>query len=254
MDFRRWNLIVRPIEEALERLAPLKKTVPTWEEVLARAQAATPNRDRSRRRANRALRVAVIITAAAIPIAALAGSSEWWFFRFGRAPDAVNGVTLVQAGIWDGTAWQLTAYRSAAAGICVAMTPTGQANLSHEGAGMTCGVVTARKEPTPANGGLLYFGGDSDRLKTWIAGIVVDSAVEIDLHFEGGVVIRSPTIDAPSSFGSAVRFFVTQLPFRVISLFDRSGEGPRLEKIVGLDREGRVVACRATRTSTTSCW
>ena len=169
-----------------------------------------------------------------IPIVAVAGSQEWWFFRFDGAPPAATPVAVVREGVWDGKPWQLVAYRSTTDGICFGITP--QDEGSHDVAGA---LACAPLEGVPSTGetkdtkplGIMFVEVTGEL--PYIAGPVVERATEVVARFAGGLIVRTPTFAAPDSLGSAIRFYASRLP---------NGE-ESLERLVGLDADSNVVAC-----------
>jgi hypothetical protein len=90
--------------------------------------------------------------------------------------------------------------------------------------------------------GITYLSGSSSELPTYIVGPVVAAASEVVISFANGDVVRTPAFDAPASLG-AVRFYATRVPESVVL---PSRHGPlMLQKLVGLDNDGQVVACLA---------
>jgi hypothetical protein len=190
--------------------------------------------------------IAAIVAAIAIPLAALAASQNWWFFRFsGGAPTPITGVTVVRSGSWDGQGWQLTAYRSGTDGICFSMTPTATAHSTGEGAAMNCDQIagvprTAQsKQYTPH--AITFLSGSFVRFPAYVVGPVIATADEVVIHLADGTTLRTATFDAPEELGSAIRFYATRLP----APLQPRGLPPRLgiRKLVGLAHDGRIVAC-----------
>jgi hypothetical protein len=191
------------------------------------------------------LLVAVVGLAILIPVTAFAVGHDWWFFRFGDAPAPVTGVVVVKTGVWDGKGWQLTAYRSSTDGLCYGLGPTGTEN--GEGAMMACGGIAGVPRTPQSKPGspyaITYGMGSGSRgvLPAFIYGPVTDRADEVVVAFRNGAVLRTPTFAAPSALGAPVRFYAAQLPPSVPPL--RIGLPEVLEKLVGLDRDGRIVDC-----------
>ncbi|MGH2988993.1 MAG: hypothetical protein ACRDMY_03855 [Gaiellaceae bacterium] len=225
-----------------------------WERVLKDASAAAgsrvagaeiPIRRGHRQRSLRRLVIIAAVGAAAIsiPFVAVAASQNWWFFRFGESPTPLTDVMIVKTGTWDGIGWQLIAYRSSTDGICFGLTPE-SAGSAGEGAGLACdqieGVPRTPQSKPDVPHGISYLSGSSEGLPRYIVGPVLDTAAEVAIHLDDGVVLRTPTFAAPDELGSAIRFYATQLPksFREV-------EPPRspIEKLVGLSADGRIVAC-----------
>jgi hypothetical protein len=224
------------VSDALEQLAPAHEFVPDWDDVAARAGTVR----RSPRR--RWVVAAIVFAASLLPLVALAGAEDWWFFRFGSAPAPVTGVGVVKTGTWDGKRWVLAAFRSGTDGVCFSMMPAGSASSDGAGGSLSCdqieGVPRTPQSKRYTPHGITYLmGGGSALLPAYIVGPVAARADEVEVHFANGIVLRTPTFEAPESLGSSIRFYAAQRPESV-----RPSIGS-VEKLVGLDRNGRIVAC-----------
>ncbi len=226
------------IGRALDSLVPrFESERGDWARVLREAHGTSRRR---RRPTRRIVLLVAIIAAILVPLVAVAASHEWWFFRFdGSAPPPATPVVVVKEGVWDGKAWQLVAYRSTTDGICFGITPTN--SRAGEGAGLNCDQIdgvprTAESKPY-ARHGITYLEVSSSELPSHVAGPVVDQAIEVAIHFDDGTVVRTPTFAAPESLGSAIRFYLVRL---------NAVQPPSIEKLVGLDAAGHIVACLTT--------
>ena len=187
------------------------------------------------------LALAVVLLATLIPVAAFAVGGKWWFLRFGGSPAPVSDVVVVKTGVWDGTRWELTAYRSSTDGLCYSLTPIAK----DEGGMMACGGIegvpaTSQSKPSMPYG-ITYGMSSRSALPPFIYGPVTDKADEVVISFENGTVVRTPTFAAPSGLGASVRFYAAQLPSSVPTPGLGLRGGP--EKLVGLDHSGQIVAC-----------
>jgi hypothetical protein len=244
----------------LDELVPRFDNEPgDWNRVIADARAGepvrtsarpldmTPEKPRSRRWLTRR-RIAVIaiaVVAIVTPLIA-AASQDWWFLRFASAPEPITDVKVVKTGEWDGKPWQLVAYRSAGNLVCYGVMPRSTSGTTGygEGGALACiriAGVPRESDSEEARLGVTYHSGPSPALPAYVAGPIVDSADEVEIHLVGGEVIRTPTFDAPDELGS-IRFYAAQLPET-----DSSGgrSGVEVQKLVGIDHDGEVVACRA---------
>lgn len=203
-----------------------------------------PQRARARRRI---LAVVVALLAVLIPVSAVPVVNEWWFFQFGEAPAPVTDVVVVKSGTWDGTRWELVAYRSGTDGICFSMGPATSAETTGAGGAMSCDQIegvprTPESKPyTPHAISFLSASGSGGELPAYVAGPVTGRADEVAVYFANGVVLQTPTFEAPSSLGP-IRFYAAQLPDAVARLAVPLDYG-WIEKLVGLDGDGRIVAC-----------
>jgi hypothetical protein len=226
-----------PITDALERLAPARPFLADWDDVERRAGTRRWTSPRKRWVLAAALAAAILI-----PIGALGASGDWWFFA-AHAPEPVTTPGVVKSGVWNGQRWELIAYGSATHGLCFSMGPAGSLRTNGAGAAMNCGGFDPDAKLDAGEGvphGITYLSGAAPQLPRYVVGPVVEAAVEVVISFGNGDVVRTPTFAAPPSLG-AVRFYATQVPD---SVPPATGIG-LLEKLVGLDRSGRVVACLA---------
>ncbi|MBA3376779.1 MAG: hypothetical protein H0U00_13375 [Actinobacteria bacterium] len=223
------------ITEALERLAPAQSFAYDWNDVLKRASVGAPAHRRARPRKRWLLSVAIALVVLS-PLGAIAASEDWWFLDSPGAPAPSNPPPLVvKTGSWDGKEWLLVAYRSEDGALCFSMNPASSPMSTGVGAALNCGGWDTYPPSGPnLAGGITYLSGTSPELPTYVVGPVVDDAAEVEIHFADGEVVRTPTFDAPSSLG-ALRFYAVRAP----------ATGSVVEKLVGLDRDGRLVACLA---------
>ena len=225
----------KPTNEALERLAPAQSFAHDWNDVLERASVAAPAHRRARPRKRWLLSVAIALVVLS-PLGALAATEDWWFLDSPGTPAPSNPPPLVvKTGSWEGKEWLLVAYRSDDGDLCFSMNPASSPMSTGVGAALNCGGWEAYSPSGPKlAGGITYLGGTSSELPTYVVGPVVEEAAEVAIHFVGGEVVRTPAFDAPSSLG-ALRFYAARAP----------ATDSVVEKLVGLDRDGRVVACLA---------
>jgi len=105
------------------------------------------------------------------------------------------------------------------------------------GGALGCGGFSVRPAGSPSGRrGIDYASSQSADLPHWAAGPVVDTAAEVALYFRNGDLLRVPTFAPPEPLGP-VRFYATALPTST----DPAAERP--VKVVGLDKDGAVVAC-----------
>lgn len=245
------------LNSALDELVPrFDHEQGDWSRVVAdaRARRVTPRASRSpdisteRPRPRRWLtrrRVAVIAIAVAAIVMPLiaAASQDWWFLKPGLLPEPITDVKVVRTGEWDGKPWQLVAYRSASE-ICYGLTPA-DADGDGEGGSLSCGPLRGVPPQNDSEGarilGVMYLSGASASLPAYVAGPVVDSADEVEIHLGSGEVIRTPTFDAPGELGS-IRFYAEPLPETGAP---GSASAVEIQKLVAKDRDGEVVACLA---------
>jgi hypothetical protein len=199
------------------------------------ARAARAARSRS------AALVGAFVLMALIPVAALAIANDWWFLRSGVSPTPASAVVVVKTGTWEGKDWQLTAYLSDTDGLCYALTPSGS---SSAGASISCdsieGVPRGPMSKPYMPHAVSYAIAGKDVLPASIYGPVTDKAVEVVAYFADGAVLRTPTVAAPTGLRAAVRFYVAMLPD---SMPPAEAGQSALRKLVGLDGDGRIVAC-----------
>lgn len=184
--------------------------------------------------------IAIAVLAIATPLLA-AGSQDWWFLR-APLPDPITDVKVVKTGEWDGKPWQLVAYRSTGNEICYGMLPRSTSGTTGDGEGGALACIRIAGVPQESDSeearlGVLYLSGPSPALPAYVAGPIVDSADAVEIHLVGGEIIRTPTFDAPDELGS-IRFYAAQLA-------ETDSSGGQVQKLVGIDHDGVVVACRA---------
>ncbi|HEY5160735.1 MAG TPA: hypothetical protein VII83_06640 [Gaiellaceae bacterium] len=224
----------RSLKQALDSMAPEQKHLPTWEDILDRAggEVALPARNRRRKR-SWILAIAALIVVL-VPLAAIASEENWWFLREeGMAPKPATDVVVVKSGTWNGYDWKLVAYVSRTGDICSGI------QLATGGGGLACGPIPAvLGSPEPSgtrSAGMSSLAGSLGALREdtpYIEGPVVDKAAQVDIYLSDDQVLHVPTIEAPNELGVPVRFFAAELP----NYNDWS-------KLVGLDEEGKIVAC-----------
>lgn len=220
--------------DPLDQLVANAQWEPDWEGVLARV-GAPPRRLRSAHMTRRRVLIAlVILTAVLVPLAAIAADSDWWFLRSGGAPTPSSAPVVVKEGEWDRKSWKLIAYPSTTKGLCVSLTPN---NVEGTGAVMGCAPILGvprTDQTTGADLGITYVTGISDAFPPFVAGPVTGKAETVEINFQTGETLRLPTFSGPESLGD-VRFYAAQLPPSLTS--------PAIAKLVGLDKNGIIVAC-----------
>lgn len=218
--------------EVLDRLAPVYDFAPDWEDVLARAGVS--------RRPTRRLRLvltAVLLVTIVVPLTAIAESRDWWFFSNG-APAPATDVFVVKTGEWDGTRWELVAYRTVNRGLCFSLSRAGSKGRGPMNCDQIVGVTPESEQLTPKAIAFLSA-GPSAELPAYVAGAVTDEADEVAIYFVDDRVVRTETFAAPDALG-AIRFFAAR-PQRSRLFFALPGRF--VDKIEGIDADGRVVAC-----------
>ncbi len=233
------------IDDALERLAPAQAFVSDWHDVLNRGGEAPPlasrpsRRTRPRKRWLLAVALGVAVLSPLGAIAAAGGTEGWWFFD-SHAPAPIKHAPplVVKTGSWDGHGWLLVAYRTENGDLCFSMNPASSPMSTGVGAAMNCGGFQSR----PSGGsnrprGITFLSGGSPELPTYVVGPVIEEAQEVVIQFAGGAVLHTVPFDAPASLG-AVKFYAARLA-------DTESPAATVEKLVGLDGDGRVVACLA---------
>lgn len=208
---------------------------PDWQGVLARAGEPTRQSGRPHRLTKKRVLIALAVLAAVlVPIAAVAADSNWWFLRSGGTPPPLSAPVVVKEGEWDGQPWKLVAYPSTTKGLCFSLTPE---PLDGYGAVMACAPIEGAPRTDEATGaelGITYVTGLNDDFPPFVAGPVTGNAATVEVHFQTGETLRLPTFSAPESIGD-VRFYASQLPPSLTS--------PTIAKLVGLDKDGTIVAC-----------
>jgi hypothetical protein len=213
---------------------PVTRSIPTLD--------MTSERPRSRKWLTRR-RVAVIaiaVVAIATPLIATA-SQDWWFLGISLLPEPTTDVVVVKSGEWDGKPWQLVAYGGEGSQVCYGVMPRSAGGSTGEGQGGGLACIRIAGVPHESGSGeprlgVMYLSHPSPALAAYIAGPIVDSADEVEIHLVGGEVIRTPTFDAPDELGS-IRFYAAQLP-------ETDSSGGQVQKLVGIGHDGEVVACR----------
>ncbi len=243
----------RSVEDVLDRLAPREQFAHDWSDVLDRAGVHEAGAVGPAWRTRKWLLLAAVVAAVVVPVAAatvaVTNWSGWWSSPHDQFRPASEPV-VVQTGSWDGTRWQLVAYRELDTSnfdvYCYSVMPYGS-SLTARPAAVACGGIPDRPPDAPTDhAGILYGSTKSPGLPDWAAGPVVDTAVEVALHLRDGDVLRLPTHAAPESLGH-VRFYATPIP----EVPQSSGQSPI--KVIGLDENGAVVACLAVDPASASC-
>jgi hypothetical protein len=236
----------RSVEDVLDRLAPREQFEHDWGDVLERAGVHEAGaRGPSRRRRNWLL-VAAVVAAILVPVGAatvaVTNWNGWWSSHDQLGLRPATEPVIVQTGSWDGTRWQLVAYREAGRnidGYCYSVMPYGSSLTARPAGGIMCGGFITRPPDAPAGpAGINYGSAESPGLPYWAAGPVVNTAAEVVVYFRDGHVLRLPTYAVPESLGQ-VRFYATPIP----EVPQSSGQSA--VKVVGLDGSGTVVACAA---------
>jgi hypothetical protein len=228
-------------DDALDHLAPPLPWQADWTDVLLRAGERRAGRFVPNGLRKRRFVVALVVLAAMlIPLAAIASTNDWWFFKSGNAPRPLNAPVVVKEGEWSGHPWQLIAYPSSTDGICFVVTPK---NSMQSGGAMNCapfaGVSRTADTKASPDMTITYLSGSGPLLPTYIAGPVIDKAVEVEIRFTNGEDIRLQTFGAPSPLDH-IRFYATQVLDNAL---------PRLKWLAGRDRDGKIVACLAPNTA-----
>lgn len=246
----------RFVEDVLDRLASREQFAHDWGDVLERAGVHEVGAVGPAWRRRKWLLLAAVVAAVVVPVAAATVAvTNWsgWFSPHDQLQlRPVTEPVVVQTGSWNGTRWQLVAYREAdnnnnIDGYCYSVMPYGSPPTARPAGGSMCGGFIARPPDAPAGpAGITYASAESPGLPYWAAGPVVDTAVVVALRFRDGDVLRLPTYAAPESFGH-IRFYATPIP----EVPQSSGQSP--VKIVGIDKDDGVVACMALDPASASC-
>jgi hypothetical protein len=214
------------IAAVLDRLVPDAVEPRDWRQLLANAGAARgPTRLPFSRPllASRRLLLALVLLllAVLIPLTALAVGHGWWFLS-AYGPKPVGNVVVVTSGRWQGTPWNLTAFRTDKGTICYAVTVR-PATPQLLGSTEACGPVSAS---TPigflrslgiarvelSRGHFTYRGPQPHPFPAYIVGAVENSASEVDVSAGPGSTQRIRTVAAPAGLHAAVRFFIAARP------------------------------------------
>jgi hypothetical protein len=242
----------RSVANILDDLSPRQGFALDWSDVLERAGVRETGASGPAWRRRKWLLLAAVVAAVLVPVAAatVAATNHWWLFRADHGLHPVTEPVVVQTGTWDGKRWQLVVSRFAGNGIdgyCSSVMPYGSPPAESSRGGGGCGGFIARAADAPDGpAGINYGSAESRGLPYWAAGPVVDTAVEVEIHFRNGDVLRVPTYAVPESFGD-VRFYVTPIP----EVPESSGQWP--VKVVGLDKNDAVVACTALDPASGRC-
>lgn len=239
------------IAALLDRLTPAIEEQSQWQEIVAEAEAAPPTsagpyrRSRLLRRPRALLIAAVIIGVVVLaPLSALAVTQGWWFFRFGQAPTPISQVVVVARGVWQGTPWTVTAYRSTTDGICTAFTPRRHprfAVTAAMGCDQIAGVPVTSQTKVSQPHRISYLAGEGNaRFPGYAVGPVIASAATVAISLNDHHTIRVATVVAPKALGADVRFFIARLPAG-LNWNPPSGLSP-VTGVAGIDAHSRVVA------------
>jgi len=172
-----------------------------------------------------------IITALCGSAFALSANNNWWFFYDG-APAPTSDVIMVTSGTWDGHPWIFTAHRTEDFGICYSLTQ-GTDATGRPGS-LSCSPTSF---PTPGTSPVVErmmssgFSGGGASFPASFFGAADDSVSRIDIIEESGASISIPTIPAPDSLDTGIRFFVTSLPI-----------GTTVAEAIGYDSSGNLIA------------
>jgi hypothetical protein len=214
---------------------------------------------------NRRLTFALALPAAVlVSLAALVAANDWWLLEddaptsvgVSDAPAPVGVSDLVKEGEWSGHRWQLTAYRSRTHGLCFSVAPAG---LNADASGATsCGPFVGGPRTAEIRGAsemtiTLLGGAAGPELPAYVAGVVIDKASTVEIRFGTGEVLKLPTFSGAASLGR-VRFYATQLPTSIPIPIPTPGLRSQNQRnfittLAGLDSDGNVVACLASRTA-----
>lgn len=234
---------MKPLDTALERLAPSTGWSADWEDVLRRVDTKPVHREHVSRRL---VLVLALLAAILVPLAALAASKDWWFFSAG-APQPTQAPVVVKTGNWDGHPWRLIAYPSATDGLCFSVTPPSSTETGASSA-MSCGpfagIPRTSTTKTTADMTITYLSGsDTAKLPAYIAGPVTERASTVAVRLADGRTLTTPTFNAQAPLDH-IRFYATPLP-RGGNHSDSGKPTSPVTWIAGLDAKGTVVACLA---------
>jgi hypothetical protein len=239
------------LKQTLDDLAP-QEDIPAWEDVLDRAGIETPRPARRPLWKRSWSIVLAALVAVLVPLAAIGSEQDWWFFRFGPPLKPVSEVVVVKTGSWSGNDWELIAFRSDTKGLCFGLQPT-RLGTSRNGAGGVIGCSSFAGVPRTSDvkpsslmiNVLIAIGIEkNEQAVPYAAGPVSDEAAQVDIYLQGGEVVHTPAFDAPEELGAPIRFYATQLPSSALPSNPEGGGGALpITKLVGLDGEGKVVAC-----------
>jgi hypothetical protein len=237
--------------DPLDRLAPALDWTADWDDVLRRADGLGRRAWRVRGlvfSGRRLALAAAVLAAALIPFAALGAANDWWFFDSPFPVPKPLDQVFVKNGEWDGHPWKLIAYRSDA-GLCWSFTPILPNRREGSEAGAGCGPFagvpgTRATKPDMTIGAISTSGGE---FPAYIAGVVVESAREVEIQFGNGEKLQLPTFAAPESVGP-IRYFASQRPGGDDPTHPGSGQSVP-QRMIGRDGDGNVVACYTTKTA-----
>ena len=211
------------VAEALDRLQPMPGERGDWDRVVRDAAA-------ERRRVRPlvvALAVLVVVAVAVVPAIAVKG---WWFLGQG-SPKPVTDVAVVTTLRAGDAIWKLTAYVSESNGLCVGLTPEQPGPSGGESCGS--GVVgepnlSRAKAPVRHYVGYaeLRSGGDL------LFGPAASDVASVEAELAGGRVVETPTVEAPPTLHTSLRFYAVALPpeTMVQALVARDESGAILER------------------------
>jgi hypothetical protein len=235
------------VDSALEQLANRTDWLPDWDDVRRRSGLRhRPEMVKKRRAITFAIVATVIVVL--VPLTAFATSSDWWFLRAGAAPTPAQAPSVVLSGSWEGKPWELATYPAQTGSLCWSITPKGHEDGGY-GAAQACGRFSG-VSPHGVSGAMrisFVASGESDVLPAHVAGPVVAAATEVEIHFDDGRTITTPTVAAPPPLAD-VRFFATDVPSAEFpSTRDAGPPVQRLVWLAGIDASGHVVACLEPR-------
>lgn len=227
------------VDRALAELTPpMRDERGSWERVLADAETRGRARPwwarpwQNRRPAFNPAFAVTIAVALLIVVPALAVAREWWFSSDAPASSGdIAHVRTVRAG--DGSTWDLTAYVSRDAGVCVALTPSAD---SSKGAAMTCGAGVRGEPNVPAGAARHAIGFTVTRgegTPSFMFGPAATNVSLVEARLSGGRVVTSEAFTGPPSLGAgSLRFYVVEVPpdARIVAVRARDGGGGVLEE------------------------
>lgn len=254
--------------ETLDFLAPAQEDVPTWDEILARAGVDNPapaQRPLWRRYWVIAL---AVLTAVLVPLAAIGSEQGWLWLMDGKLPPGeahpVSDIIKLQSGYWEGEHWRTAAYRAFPHLYRPDGPTTESVCLILEFAPFSPGVASCAALPNthyppktsgadwPMSPSIELVGGNPWAVEHdsqndvmagpgtgYLIGMTTSNVKKVEIHFKDGRVMDTSTFASPEALGVRVNFFVRPLSTWVLSL--------HMTKLLGLDAEGKTVACLAWR-------
>jgi len=251
------------LKETLDILAPAQEDVPVWEDVLARAGIENPVPLR-RPFWKRSWVIAIaLMVAILVPLAAIGSEQGWLWLMDGKLPPGeahpISNVVKLQSGYWKGEHWRTAAYRAFPHLYRPDGPTTESVCLIVEFAPFSPGVAQCAALPNthyppktsgadwPLSPSIELVGGNpwaverdySENGPGYLIGMTTSNVSTVEVHLKDGRVMDTSTFSAPEALGVPVNFFVRPLPTWGLSF--------HMTKLVGLDAEGKVVACLAWR-------